>query len=30
MFSEDKTAPPLDAGTPYDGAPGLYWAIAIP
>ncbi|MCA0202592.1 MAG: hypothetical protein LCH56_17490 [Proteobacteria bacterium] len=30
LFSEDKTAPPLDAGTPYDGAPGLYWAIALP
>jgi predicted lipoprotein with Yx(FWY)xxD motif len=30
MFSEDKTAPALDVGTPYDGAPGLYWAIAIP
>ncbi|MGE3333469.1 MAG: hypothetical protein AB7I36_07490 [Rhodospirillaceae bacterium] len=30
LFSEDKAAPPLDAGTPYDGAPGLYWAIAIP
>ncbi len=30
MFSEDKRAAPLDVGTPYDGAPGLYWAIAIP
>lgn len=30
MFSTDKTAPALNVGTPYDGAPGLYWAIAIP
>lgn len=30
MFSEAKNPSPIDIGTPFDGAPGLYWAIAIP